>query len=518
MLNFVKNRIYSNIILIFFSLNLILCLNDSSILLIQFLGKNLRKEYESDEYIEPLWELDKRDIPQKEVYNSSTFLNEWFYNGMYSLINIGNKQIEYYINIENSKFSIEKCNINRVYSESTITHNYYYKPLQSEMYLKKDNTIGNDIFSFIGDLRFKTNIKIGEKKGEGLDFYFQEKDNDFPLCGNFGLNIKNDKINLISQLKQKNYINKNIWTLKYQNEEDGIIILGTEPHFYDNTNFYMSQFCQIKAIPNQSPETSWSFKMDEIRIIDKEKNKFTLSEKKVDFLIDRGLIIGTDEYKNKIDELIFNDLIKEKICFLEKNIFKDYEKNIKDEYYIYYCNYDSFMGNEYTIKKTYYNTFPSLEFYLKDSNMTFSLNKEHLFFKIYSRLYFLVAFKKSDSQNNIWKLGEPFISHFQFTFDQEKKELGFYNPNLKKIPNDIFMKNLGEEKMDKKILQKNWHLFVIIVILFGLLVALAYFLGKKLNENRKKRANELNDDDFDYSSDKKNNDNDGLKENSLIVN
>ena len=245
---------------------------------------------------------------------------------------------------------------------------------------------------------------------------------------------------------------------------------------------------------------------------------FTLSEKKVDFLIDRGLIIGTDEYKNKIDELIFNDLIKEKICFLEKNIFKDYEKNIKDEYYIYYCNYDSFMGNEYTIKKTYYNTFPSLEFYLKDSNMTFSLNKEHLFFKIYSRLYFLVAFKKSDSQNNIWKLGEPFISHFQFTFDQEKKELGFYNPNLKKIPNDIFMKNLGEEKMDKKILQKNWHLFIIIVILFGLLVALAYFLGKKLNENRKKRANELNDDDFDYSSDKKNNDNDGLKENSLIVN
>ena len=135
-----------------------------------------------------------------------------------------------------------------------------------------------------------------------------------------------------------------------------------------------------------------------------------------------------------------------------------------------------------------------------------------------SRLYFLVVFKKSDSQNNIWKLGEPFISHFQFTFDQEKKELGFYNPNLKKIPNDIFMKNLGEEKMDKKILQKNWHLFVIIVILFGLLVALAYFLGKKLNENRKKRANELNDDDFDYSSDKKNNDNDGLKENSLIVN
>ena len=39
---------------------------------------------------------------------------------------------------------------------------------------------------------------------------------------------------------------------------------------------------------------------------------------------------------------------------------------------------------------------------------------------------------------------------------------------------------------------------------------MAFYLGKKLNQNRKKRANELNDDDFDYSSNKKLNTNEAL--------
>ena len=36
------------------------------------------------------------------------------------------------------------------------------------------------------------------------------------------------------------------------------------------------------------------------------------------------------------------------------------------------------------------------------------------------------------------------------------------------------------------------------VVVLGSLIALAFYLGKKINEKRKKRANELNDDDFDY--------------------
>ena len=208
--------------------------------------------------------------------------------------------------------------------------------------------------------------------------------------------------------------------------------------------------------------------------------------------------------KKKIDELVFNDLISKKICYCETKTFHDEEKNTNDEYYIYYCNKNEFMGNKYTIDKTYYNSFPNLEFYVKEYNMTFSLNKDHLFHELYERSYFLVVFKKSNTENNIWKLGEPFFSHFQFTFDQDQKIVGFYNPHFEKISNDEYTKN--NEYNDSK--TNLWPLYIILIILgVALLIGLAYFLGKKLNENRKKRANELNDDDFDYSAEKKLNSN-----------
>ena len=277
--------------------------------------------------------------------------------------------------------------------------------------------------------------------------------------------------------------------MKYQTEEDGIIILGTEPHFYSTNSFYMSQFCQIKAIPNQSKETAWSFQMDEIATYDKNSKKILFTKNKVDFLIDRGLIIGTDEYKNKMDELIFNDLIKEKICFREINIFTDEEKGTNDEYYIYYCSVSSFMGNKDYPSVDHYKNFPSLEFSLREANMTFILYKQSLFHVINSRAYFLVVFKKSENtENNIWKLGEPFFSHFQFTFDQDSKTVGFYNPKLEKIENDKYMddenyKNKDKNKSNgKKIKENNIYLiilFAVVVILLAILAGSYYYFGKK---------------------------------------
>ena len=500
-------KLFPKIALYLSSLNIIcLCLTDSSKLLFQFKGKSLHKEEDSDTDMnaETYWEDDGDYpfVPPKKVYNSSTFISEWFYNGMYTFSNIGSSKIESYINMQNSKLSIQKCNINRVYSQSTLKQKTYYKPLISETFKKINDQTGNDIFYFADDFKFEKNIQIGEKNGNGLDFYFEEKDNNSALCGNFGFNLNNDKTNLISQLKKKNYIKNYIWTLKYQTNEDGIFILGTEPHNYDNSSFKESHFYEIKAIPKQSPDTDWSFKLDEVRTYD-NKTKIVLSQNKVDFLIDRGLIIGTDEYKKKIDELVFNNLINEKICYREINKLHDYEKETNDEYFIYYCNKQSFMKDENTLEKTYYRIFPSIELFDRESNMTFSLNKEDLFHVIDSRIYFLVIFKKSDSENNIWKLGEPFFMKYQFTFNQEKKTVGFYS-KLEKSQNK---KTENEEK------KGNLALYIVIIsILVLLFIGLAYFLGKKLNENRKKRANELDDDEFEYSSEKKKN------EDSILIN
>ena len=170
------------------------------------------------------------------------------------------------------------------------------------------------------------------------------------------------------------------------------------------------------------------------------------------------------------------------------------------------------MGNKYSLDNTYYNSFPNLDFYVKEHNYTFSLNKANLFHDIFNRVYFLVVFKVSKTENNILKLGEPFFSNFQLTFNQEQKTVGFYNLQLEKIPNEEYIKNHQQKSQNTG--KSNTLLYVILIIIgIAILIVLAYFLGKKLNENRKRRANELKDDDFDYSADKQ-----GITNNYDVIN
>ena len=517
-MQFLKELKFSLILLLIYLPSIMFCLEESSILLFPFKTKSLQKEEDSEDWVEPYQQDgDSPYVLPKLVFNASQFINRWFYNGLYIMTNINSRSIESYLNMENSKLSIEKCNLNRIYTPNR--DKSYYKPLNSDSYTKIENNIGNDVFSIIGDLHYKTKVTIGEK-GNGLNFYFKEDDNNEDLCGNLGFNIdtKLDKTNLISQLKKKNYINEYIWTIKYLLPEEGTIIIGSKPHFFNTNSFYMSQYCEMKAIQNQSPETAWSFQLNEIRIVSKDSKKYILSDKKVDFLPDRGLIIGTNEYKKKIDEIIFNDLINKGICFSEVASFADSEKKTNENYYIYYCNKNSFIENKYTLDKTYYNTFPSLEFYIKESNMTFSLTKEHLFHEIYERVYFLVVFKKTENANKIWKLGEPFISHFQLTFDQEKKIVGFYNPVMPRIKNEDYMKEIQQKNVNNSDNNKTIiYVIIIFIVLVIVFAGFSYFMGKKLNEKRKRKANELNDEDFEYSTSTSINSSENPIENTLGI-
>ena len=256
------------IILIFISLYLIsFCLDDAPILLMEFKTKSLRDLDDPQDYIEESWYYDgdgNRIKRETCVYNATIFLNKWFYNGIYHTISIGGKNLNFYLNLIDPKFSIGKCHINKIYSLLSS----HYKPSESLTYSQTENNIGNDLLNFISDTsNYSKKSNIGDKKGEGINFYYN-KTNEDSLCGELGLNLNLgfDKTNIISQLKEKNYIEKSIWTLIYQNEGSGIIIMGNEPHFYSNKTYFMSQYCSAYAIPNQSPLTGWSFKFDDIYI------------------------------------------------------------------------------------------------------------------------------------------------------------------------------------------------------------------------------------------------------------
>ena len=92
--------------------------------------------------------------------------------------------------------------------------------------------------------------------------------------------------------------------------------------------------------------------------------------------------------------------------------------------------------------------------------------------------------------NYPWKFGKLFMKKYFFNFDVNSKTIGFYK--------DLTIAN-SDKKFNNKLLI--WILFPIILIIFGVG---GFFLGKMIyNKNRKKRANEL-DDDYEYIQ-KKNN-------------
>ena len=82
------------------------------------------------------------------------------------------------------------------------------------------------------------------------------------------------------------------------------------------------------------------------------------------------------------------------------------------------------MGNKYTVERTYYSSFPSIEFYSKELQMNFTLNKDYLFLSFYERVYFQFVFKEN-SENNIWKFSEPYFLSLSIYFWPRTKNYRF---------------------------------------------------------------------------------------------
>ena len=116
-------------------------------------------------------------------------------------------------------------------------------------------------------------------------------------------------------------------------------------------------------------------------------------------------------------------------------------------------------------------------------------------------------------EHSFWYLGLPFYKAYQLVFNYDSKTIGLYvSKNMINVINENNNDNKTEINND---MEKNFEksnktsiIRIILEILFGIcLIIVAYFIGKKINEQRKKRANEL-EDDYDYYTNKNKNVND----------
>ena len=380
--------------------------------------------------------------------------------------------------IPSSFDTIEKST---TFSKSELYKDYTYK-----FRTQTDMIFGNDIFKFPTDTSSRKQATLNfmyspnSKKSssireENSDMHFADDENHDYTCAGIGIRGaqylgKDYEKNLVKQLFNENVINNNLFSIIYSTDsnDEGIFLVGAEPHEYNKNNFFEPQLRHISTVDNNF-FVFWSLHPNKI-YFSKENKEYNLTSNLLCTLeYNLGVIYGTDDYLNLIREHFFKDLILQRKC---------YEETVHSIYTVFYCD-----------NKNDIETFPSLKLYIQQLLYTFNLDYNDLFEEKNRKYFFKIIF---DRNNKIqWKLGKPFLKKYVFVYDYESNTIGFYNEQLpggkkKKKVDSIFINIL----------------FVIIIIGFGYV---GFYYGKKVYDKaRKKRVNEI-EDGYTYKTSKERN-------------
>lgn len=421
-------------------------------------------------------------------YNTSHFVNDYWSQPAYTTIKIGSspQEVKVILTYNDCGFKIGKSS-NCLYSDKYMS--YYNRNLSSDfnytnlynktMYEFKYNgrSAKDSIYAYT-DLEMK-NLK----KFNDIGFYLGTDTND-SLCGIIG--FKNDKFkifcdeinNIFQSFKLREIINSNDWFIKYTSKDEGLLIFGPEiDKIYPN--YDINKFFITNSEVNRG-DHSWSIVIDKIYSGDKNgaiNNKTVKAEINNDF----GLLEGNDEYYYNITLTYFKDYIKKRICTL------DYIDVVYYKYFALGCDKDKFGIED--LKK-----FPVLKLVLACFQSEFIFTYEDLFTETEHKYFFNVIF--NEFINKRFVLGKVFLRKYPLLINFDRQTVGYYNV--------AFETESIDDNANRIFLTKNIILLLIFIIIALLIIAAAtfYFIGKNLNKLKKRKANELADDDYDYTSSK----------------
>ena len=150
------------------------------------------------------------------------------------------------------------------------------------------------------------------------------------------------------------------------------------------------------------------------------------------------------------------------------------------KYNIFECDKDKF-GKE-DIKK-----FPSLSFLKREPGVEIIFENNELFTETKYKYFYNVIFRQN--RGAYWEFGKLFFKKYPTIFISDQKIIELYKESYNPESNNnesntkVYLISIG-----------------IVIILVCITAVLFYLLGKNLNKIRKKKANELNDDEYDYIS------------------
>ena len=430
-----------------------------------------------------------------------SFYSQLYDNILYTIFKIGEPN-QLILGIFNYDSNVFEINSNEICNKKT-DYNYSYTNSKTSEIISK---IEGDAY-FPGSLIINDTIIIdlienNQKKTEIIEdfqFKFEEprkswgKDDILNklFCADIGFQINREKkvwSKLLKQLKQNNLIDSYKITMNYSSDNEGYFYIGNFPHEYDQYNFKEFQLISTYAIPRTS-FCQFRILMEDVYSMVNETKKFIISYKEVFFHLELGLIECPVDYFNFIKNVFFKDYLNKSICSLE------YMTKNLNNYYMITCEDDI----SFDLK-----SFPGINFYHSELNKTFVLDYNDLFHHENNKYYFLIIY--STFSGSYWKLGKPFLKKYQITLDLDSKLIYFYD-SFKK-----YNKENNDKIEDGDLYTINLKEILLITLCCFLFVILFVVLIKGIKKSRKKRANELKDDEYDYTgSDNINTDNESNK-------
>ena len=434
---------------------------------------------------------------KNNLIDASEYLGYIKNNQLTTNIYIGTpeKEIEIYLTMETYDFFLGKgfClqNPNSPYNPtfSSTYKNEAYITIFSALF--SNGTQSKDNFTFYNNLSLTQNNSIGQ-----IEFIYGIASNQifeiiFPdmICGYLGLQFTlstdyTEYHSLIYQLKTLSKVESKYWSILFYDEKDkinnydGILAIGLNESdyktFFNNDNDYNITHSAEYGYKNRF----WELKFNEFYYYINKRNYSFFTDIYSQIIIDYNFIICNEAYFNSTKTYFFNKYIEKGICYIDKN-----ETSVKTG------KADTRLINVIICDKKKFKDkkkFPTLYFKYIDFYTIFEFDYKDLFQEIGNSLIFSIVF--DENNKNHWVLGRIFLKKYQFIFDNDQRTITYIKRNNTKSK-DNNKNNLSTTTILK--------IMLIIFLLIGFGVGI--FVGKKLwDKNRKKRANELADDEYDY--------------------
>ena len=370
-----------------------------------------------------------------------------------------------------------------------------YEEYKSKTYTNTSSSISSESFYVVG-MASKDEVCLNDNHITNLKFYLAKtKFSSHELIYSCMIGLGYEEVfyddddaegylteieSFISQLKNNKLINKKVFFIKYNdNDDNGEIVFGAFPH--ELKDKYCKNCIEEEYIEGDNVYTSdiqivWSIKG---YIYSGEKLMFNYLSS-IDFELNQGFIIGSYIYKKEILNNFFNEKISKEECFTQE-IYQ--QKRAFDGFY---CKKDIDITKFESLKIILDKIKYKIEFTYDD---LFTMNGDYLYFNV-------LFTQEEDEFKNDFILGKPVFKKYPLVFDfvRRSEKIGFYNNlSFKKKGDNVNNINNEGKGSSKKL--------TIILIIIGIIIIclLIFIINRYCQRPRKQKVNELIEF-FDYSA------------------